>query len=74
MNAWKGKHASDLIASWGPPTATTTDGAGGQALIYYRKLDNLNCCYQAFYAGPNGVIYSWRRVDGWGAVHTPTAP
>ena len=34
MQSWVGHHQSALIASWGPPTRTTSDGKGGQILIY----------------------------------------
>lgn len=34
MQSWVGHHQSELIQSWGPPTRTTDDGAGGRILIY----------------------------------------
>jgi hypothetical protein len=74
MQSWMGKSAGDLIASWGPPTATSTDGRGGAVLTYYRNEHNLDCCYQQLYANANGIIYFWRRVDGWSTLHTPTKP
>ncbi|MCH8269323.1 MAG: hypothetical protein IH846_17620 [Acidobacteria bacterium] len=38
MQGWVGHHESELIQSWGPPTETADDGAGGKILIYrYEK-------------------------------------
>jgi hypothetical protein len=34
MQTWVGHHQSELIASWGPPQSTASDGAGGTILIY----------------------------------------
>lgn len=34
LDSWVGSHQSELIASWGPPNQTTTDGKGGTILIY----------------------------------------
>ena len=34
MQAWVGHHQGDLIQSWGPPTRTTSDGRGGEILVY----------------------------------------
>jgi hypothetical protein len=34
MSSWDGKNVNDLIASWGPPSQTMSDGNGGQILIY----------------------------------------
>lgn len=34
MQSWVGSHYSDLMLQWGPPTRSTTDGRGGQILIY----------------------------------------
>lgn len=34
MNSWKGSHISQVIQSWGPPTQTTDDGAGGKIYIW----------------------------------------
>jgi len=34
MKSWMGKNANDLIASWGPPQQTMSDGQGGQIIIY----------------------------------------
>ena len=34
MDSWSGHNVNDLIASWGPPNSTMSDGQGGQILIY----------------------------------------
>ncbi len=34
MGSWMGHNLNDLIASWGPPSRTMSDGQGGQILIY----------------------------------------
>jgi len=34
MQSWVGHHESEVIRSWGPPTQTADDGAGGKILIY----------------------------------------
>ena len=34
MSSWVGGNVNDLIASWGPPAGTLSDGKGGQILIY----------------------------------------
>lgn len=39
MNSWLGSHQSDLIASWGPPKRTASDGKGGTILIYEEYVD-----------------------------------
>lgn len=34
MESWVGHHQSELIASWGPPNQTASDGKDGTILIY----------------------------------------
>ena len=34
MDSWMGSHQSDLFLSWGPPTQTASDGAGGTIVTY----------------------------------------
>jgi hypothetical protein len=34
LQTWVGHHESELIASWGPPNSTASDGKGGKILIY----------------------------------------
>ena len=34
MDSWRGHNVNELIANWGPPQQTMSDGQGGQILIY----------------------------------------
>jgi hypothetical protein len=34
MDSWVGHHQSEVIAEWGPPQSTASDGKGGTILIY----------------------------------------
>ena len=34
MQSWVGHHQSELILAWGPPAQTSSDGNGGEVLIY----------------------------------------
>lgn len=63
MNSWLGHHQSDLIASWGPPTRTASDGKGGLILIYEQHV-NLG-------QSPGEVTMDWGK--NWGNV-TYTEP
>ncbi len=38
MQAWVGHHYSELIAAWGPPDQTYSDGRDGQIFIYTRTI------------------------------------
>ena len=49
MDSWKGHHKSELIASWGPPSRVTSDGKGGEILIYE---------YDRNFGQTRGQIYS----------------
>lgn len=57
MNSWLGHHQSDLIASWGPPTRTASDGKGGSILIYEQFVD--------LGQSPGEVRWDWGK-DFWG--------
>ena len=37
MDSWIGSSKQQLIMSWGPPTRTADDGAGGEILVYSRQ-------------------------------------
>lgn len=39
MQSWVGHHQSELIAKWGPPLQTASDGKGGTVLIYGEYVD-----------------------------------
>ncbi|MGB8193254.1 MAG: hypothetical protein WCF67_15095 [Chitinophagaceae bacterium] len=66
LNSWVGKDKSDLIMKWGPPTQTTSDGKGGEVLVYaHRVYSNTGgnvydaWQYRMMYADTNGKIYHW---------------
>jgi len=64
MDSWIGHHQSDLIAQWGPPERTASDGKGGQTFLYERFISTGygHGYIQSimFYADENGYIYHWR--------------
>jgi hypothetical protein len=63
MESWRGHHQSELIASWGPPQSTASDGAGGTILIYSGYVNQGQFGgYQRtrmFYVNDYGYIYTW---------------
>jgi len=38
MDSWMGSTKAELILEWGTPTQTTSDGQGGEILIYDRTV------------------------------------
>lgn len=65
MNSWIGNTKQQLIASWGPPERTTSDGSTGQVLIFVQTTYNpynryTMYHYKMFYAHSDGKIYNWR--------------
>ena len=40
MTSWVGHNQSELIAHWGPPQSTTSDGNGGKILIYQSQVNH----------------------------------
>jgi hypothetical protein len=60
MNSWVGSHYSDMMLKWGPPTYSTSDGRGGQILVYRYNRNG--------WATPGKA---WK--DQWGNVYY-TAP
>lgn len=66
LNSWLGSTKQALILKWGPPTQTTSDGGGGEILVYahrvyyvyYNKpIDYWE--YRMMYADATGKIYHW---------------
>jgi hypothetical protein len=63
FNSWIGHEKKELILSWGPPTRTTSDGNGGEVLIYSNQY---SYNYQAYwyhkmmYVNGSNKIYHWR--------------
>lgn len=73
MDSWLGSTKHALIIEWGPPQQTTSDGDGGEVLIYCTRVYIPATNYgmglvsatdyyknRMFYIHSNGVIYSWR--------------
>ena len=59
MDTWVGHYQSELTANWGPPTKITSDGKGGNIIIY----ESLK--------GTWGDVKDKRIVGG---THYPTSP
>lgn len=68
MESWTGSHQAKLIASWGPPSRTTSDGIGGTILIYenYRSRQLPGRAYKMgdswFYTAPKECGYTSSRM------------
>lgn len=66
MNSWLGNTKHDLIMSWGPPSTTTSDGNGGQILIYAKRdlyMPQTGVTwwqYKMLYVNSENKIYHWR--------------
>lgn len=68
MDSWMNSSEHDIIMSWGPPSASNSDGNGGKVLTWsnplYLTLPNgqaLNMYqYKDMYINSSGKIYSWR--------------
>jgi hypothetical protein len=59
MQSWQGQPESALIAKWGPPTRTESDGSGGRILIYQRFVQTGHEPAQSVTTGrvdPNGEV------------------
>ena len=69
MESWQGHHQSELIADWGPPVRTASDGKGGSILIYesYRNLGQSPG--QARYDGAGNVTYTAPQQQGYVRTH-----
>lgn len=67
LQTWIGNSKQNLIMQWGPPTSTSSDGAGGDVLMYatrvYRQLPNGSTLdswhYRIMYANADGRLYHW---------------
>ena len=68
MDAWLGRTEAELIESWGPPRARTTDGQGGEIIVYERWVSG------GRHQAPVGS--GWQQPEGApypGSVFTGTA-
>ena len=76
MNSWVGSHYSDMMLKWGPPTYSTSDGKGGQILVYQYDRNGGSIPGYAtkigktiFYTAPQNISYTaermfWVNADG----------
>lgn len=71
LNALIGKSKHELILQNGPPNRTTSDGAGGEVLIYSHGMTTGTFIYGMYvqnttvqeiqiFCDPSGKIYTWR--------------
>jgi hypothetical protein len=64
MDSWIGVSEHSLIVQNGPPDRKTSDGNGGEVLIYSAQIYNPYTGqtiyhYRMYYANSNGIIYHW---------------
>lgn len=64
MESWLGSHQSELIAQWGPPTRTESDGKGGKILIYESWRDT-GSSPGYIYGGPFATYYVPPKNHGY---------
>ena len=66
MASWVGSHQSDLIAKWGPPSRTASDGNGGSILIYEAMGQIPGQVYRVPFGGLNYTapqqVARWSRM------------
>lgn len=64
MDSWMGHSKQELLMKWGMPTRESSDGNGGQIVMYayesyipgyFNVWD-----YKMFYINASGNIYYWR--------------
>jgi hypothetical protein len=68
MQSWMGAHQSALILSWGPPTRTSTDGAGGTILIYEYDRNTGQIPGRAVRNPDGSVSYTAPQASGYVAT------
>jgi hypothetical protein len=66
MQSWVGHHQSDLIASWGPPQSTASDGKGGTILIYQSYVNLGQTPGQVTATGYGNYYYTAPQQNGYG--------
>lgn len=65
MSSWMGSPQSSLIMSWGPPTRSTSDGAGGTILIYEYGRNTGQIPGQAVRNFDGSVSYTAPQATGY---------
>lgn len=68
LNSWLGHHKSELIRTWGPPTRTASDGAGGEILIYEQGVYTGQVPGQMYGNGYGGTSYTAPVQTGYNRV------
>ncbi len=66
MQTWVGHHQSELIASWGPPQSTASDGKGGTILIYQSYVNLGQTPGQVTPTGYGNYYYTAPQQNGYG--------
>ena len=66
MQSWVGHHQSDLIASWGPPQSTASDGKDGTILIYQSYVNLGQTPGQVSPGGYGTYYYTAPQQQGYG--------
>jgi len=68
MNSWLGASKQQLLMSWGPSDRTTSDGNGGEILVYAKAVYLMATSYspsmtywdyKMMYVNSNDKIYYW---------------
>ena len=80
MQSWVGYHYSDMMLKWGPPTYSTSDGRGGQILVYRYDRDGgqipgyvTKVGGYVYYTAPENVTWKAERmfyVDEKGIIYS----
>jgi hypothetical protein len=69
MDSWLGSTKQSLILEWGAPNRVTSDGDGGEVLVYERQTYNgyyhiTIYAIRMFYVHADGIIYHWKSESG----------
>lgn len=62
MAQYQGSHKSILIANFGPPDLTSSDGKGGEILIYQKQFGSL-LSRQLYFVNSDGYIYAYKYSE-----------
>jgi hypothetical protein len=69
MDSWLGSTKQSLILEWGAPNRVTSDGDGGEVLVFERSTYNSYYhvtiyAIRMFYVHADGIIYFWKSESG----------
>jgi hypothetical protein len=65
MKSYVGHPKSELYLRWGPPTSVTSDGNGGEILIYESYVSQGQIPGSAYNNGYGGVSYTAPQQRGY---------